>query len=80
MAAFGLQVVTNNYIGKQLNGTHPNITALPTLDSARMAEALATAIRVAQNQARIPTRVAIPTSLSPQPWLRNFEASKIPIL
>ena len=80
MATFGLQVITNNYLGKDLNGTHPHIVALPTLSTSRMAEALQEALAKAHQITKSPTKATLPTSLSKDPWLRNFELSHIPIL
>ena len=80
MATFGLQVVTNNYLGKNLNGTHPNIHSLTTLSTSLLAEELYNAIGRAQNQEKKIYKAIIPASMSDNSWLRNFETSKIPIL
>ena len=80
MATFGLQVITNNYIGKNLNGTHQNIVALPTLNTSLLADALRESLAKSKNSTNSKMKATLPTSLSKDSWLKNFETSSIPIL
>lgn len=80
MAAFGLEVVTNAFAGKDLSRTHPAIRNAPLerpdAAAARLHEAVTTALALAG----APREAVLPSALCPDGWLTNFRRAGIPIL
>ncbi|WP_428561949.1 MAG: hypothetical protein ACP59X_20140 [Solidesulfovibrio sp. DCME] len=80
MAAFGLEVVTNAFAGKDLSRTHPAIRNAPPHRPAEAAAALDQAITAALARAGRPGQAVLPASLCPDGWQANFRRAGLPVL
>jgi hypothetical protein len=80
MAAFGLEVVTNDFPGKNLSQTHPLIRSIPGPEPEALARAVGLAVESAKARAGRSEHAQIPSALSPEPWRTNIRKAKIPRL
>lgn len=80
MAAFGLEVVTNAFAGKDLSKAHPAIRNAPPHRPAETAAALREAVTAALAGAGQPRPAVLPASLCPDGWQANFRRTGLPVL
>lgn len=80
MAAFGLEVVTNNFPGKDLSQSHPRIRSIPAPEPDALARAVGQAVASARARAGRPERAQLPDAMSPDPWKANIQKARIPRL
>lgn len=71
MAAFGLEVLTNSFEGKDLSNEHPYIQSLISPCPQLLAEALPGAVERARERMGEQQQVVLPANMSPLPWGEN---------
>ncbi len=77
MAAFGLEVLTNAFEGKDLSKEHPYIQSLAYPCPQLLAEALPGAIQRARKRMGKEQRVILPANMSPMSWAENVTSLKL---
>ncbi|WP_460030962.1 rhamnosyltransferase WsaF family glycosyltransferase [Megalodesulfovibrio paquesii] len=80
MAAFGLEVLTNRFPGKDLSASHPHITSVELPSGPAIAAALPGVLERARLRAGTTFPVQLPHCLSPETWSRNVRGAEIPHL
>ncbi len=80
MAAFGLEVITNEFEGKDLAVHHPHIHGLASPCPQLLAEALPAAVERARRRRGTEQRAVLPENMSPKPWSENVAGLRLETL
>lgn len=80
MAAFGLEVLTNRFPGKELSSSHPQLHSVETPMAAPIAAALPALVERARARAGQAWPAQVPACLSQESWARNLRGAAIPHL
>ncbi len=81
MACFGFEVLTNQYIGKDLSKVHPNVHSIAMHLSDDSSKILSNIIDIARkNSGGIERKVVILGSLNFDDWPVNFNCANLPLI
>lgn len=80
MATFGLEVLTNDFPGKALAGTHPQLHTIPQPSAPLIAAALPDVIAKARAKAGSPQPVTLPSCMAGTTWADNIRKAQLPKL